>query len=98
MDTRRVKTGHPKGATPPNVYSDFEWVKQHEKELLEKYGECSLIVYKEQVIGFGDSYEAALDDAEQHLPPDASEITPIHAMIYYPTPFFNLILRHSESE
>jgi len=55
MDTPRIRMSHPYGQTPPNVFSDYDWVRRHEKELLEQYGECSIIVYKEQVIGVGDS-------------------------------------------
>lgn len=39
------------------------------KELPEKYGECSLLVYKEQVMGTGTTYREAVEDAENKLPP-----------------------------
>ena len=59
---------HVYGETPRNVFSDFDWIHLHEKELLEKYGECSIIVYKEQVLGVGATYDEALANAEQNLP------------------------------
>lgn len=79
----RIRMGHPYGQTPPNIFSDFDWIRRHEKELLEKYGECSLNVYKEQVLGTGATYAAALEDAERNLPPDAGEVTPVHQWLYH---------------
>ncbi len=55
--------------TPSNVYSDFEWIHQHETEVLEKYDECSILVFREQVIGVGAIYSAMLENAETNLPP-----------------------------
>jgi hypothetical protein len=78
----RIRMGHPHGQPPPNVYSDFDWIRHHEKELLEKYGECSIIVYKEQVLGTGPTYAAALEDAERNLPPDTQEVTPVHERLH----------------
>jgi hypothetical protein len=95
MDTRRVKTGH-FGKTPPRVFSDFDWVRDHKKELLAKYGEGSIIVFEQQVLGFGKTYDEALDDAERNLPPEVTEVTAIHAMIHYPQPFASMLLRRKE--
>lgn len=90
MNTKHIRMGHPYGETPPNIYADFEWVHQHEKELLEKYGECSIIVYKGEVIGVGNSYKAAVEDAERNLPSDAGEITPIHKWLVRRNPFLRI--------
>lgn len=88
MNTVRIKMAHRWGdPTPANVYDDFDWVRHHEHELLEKYGECSIIVYKHQVIGVGQTYEAAVADAEYNLPPDQGEITPIHERLRQRHPF-----------
>jgi hypothetical protein len=90
MDTPRIRMSHPYGETPPNIFSDYDWVRRHEQELLEQYGECSIIVYQEQVIGVGDSYQASLEDAERNLPPEVGEITPIHEWIVYRRPFWRV--------
>jgi tetrahydromethanopterin S-methyltransferase subunit H len=76
--TSRIRMGHPHGQTPPNVYADFDWIRRHEKELVEQYGECSIIVYQQRVLGTGATYAAALEDAERNLPPDMGEVTPVH--------------------
>jgi hypothetical protein len=78
--------------TPPNIFTDHDWVRLHEKELLEKYGECSILVYQEKVIGVGRTYQEALDDAERNLPPDVAEITPIHEWLSYRHPFLRALL------
>jgi hypothetical protein len=58
---------------------------------LEKYGECSIIVYKEQVLGTGETYAAALEDAERSLPPEITEpITPVHQWLRHRHPFFRV--------
>jgi hypothetical protein len=90
MDTKRIRMGDPYGQTPPNVYTDFDWVRRNEKQLLEKYGECSIIVYNQQVIGIGKSYQAALENAEQNLPPNVSEVTPVHERLRFRTPFLRV--------
>ena len=98
MDTRRIKMGHPAGQTPPNIYSDFDWIRRHQKELLEQYGECSIIVYKEQVIGKGATYREAVEDAENSLPPDIIEVTPVHQRLAYRNPFSRVqLIRKSDA-
>lgn len=82
--TSRIRMSHQYGETPPNVFSDFDWIHLHEKELLEKYGECSIIVYKEQVLGVGSTYDEAVQDAEHNLPPEFGEITPVHQWLNNP--------------
>ena len=89
----RIQMGHPHGQTPPNMVSDFAWIQRHEKELLEQYGECSIIVYQEKVIGVGATYQAALENAEANLPPDTQSITPVHEWIFQRQPFFNVYWR-----
>mgnify|MGYP001195674178 CR=1 FL=1 len=96
MDTPRIRMSHPYGQTPPNIFSDHDWVRHHEKELLEKYGECSILVYNEQVVGTGDSLQAAIEDAERNLPPEVGEITPIHEWLGYRHPFLRALPGHFE--
>jgi hypothetical protein len=90
MDTTHIRMSHRYGETPSNIFSDFDWIRRHEKELLAQYGECSLIVYQAQVLGVGATYEAALMNAEQNLPPDSPIITPVHRRIFYRHPFFRI--------
>lgn len=88
MDTPRIRMSHAYGQTPPNVFSDFDWVRRHEKKLLEKYGENSIIVFQQQVIGVGPTYDAALEDAERNLPSDVADVTPIHERLVKRQPVF----------
>ncbi len=87
MDIKRIRMSDPYGQTPSNIYSDFDWVRRHEKQLLEKYGECSILVYNQQVIGTGSTYQAAIENAEQNLPWNVSEVTPIHERLRHRLPF-----------
>ena len=91
MNKSRIRMRDPYGQTPPNVFTDFEWIQQHKQELLEKYGERSIIVYQERVIGVGDTYANALQDAEEHLPPAAGEITPVHQQLRHKHPFLRVL-------
>jgi hypothetical protein len=79
--------GDPIGQRPPNVFSDFEWARQNRQALLEKYGECSILVYNQKVIGVGPTYKDALENAEQNLAPDVEKVTPIHERLRYDNPF-----------
>lgn len=90
IETKRIKFGHPPGQKPSHVFSDFDWIHDHEKELLEKYGECSIIVYKEQVIGVGDTWEESVEDAERNLPPEIDEIVPIQHWLVHHNPFLRV--------
>jgi tetrahydromethanopterin S-methyltransferase subunit H len=93
MATSQIRMGHPYGQTPPNVYSDFDWIHEHKKELIEKYGECHVIVYQQQVLGVGATYKEALENAERDLPSDMGEITPVHDWVGYRHPFFRVALK-----
>lgn len=86
----RIKMSHAYGETPKNAFTDFDWVRRHEKELLEQYGECSIIVYKEQVLGVGATYEAAVDNAEANLPMEMGEVTPVHERLRYRNPLLRI--------
>ncbi len=90
MAGQRIRMGHPYGQTPPNTYTDFDWIRRHEQELLEKYGECSIIVYQQQVIGVGATYAAALEDAEKNLAPTTGEITPVHQWLAHRHPILRV--------
>jgi hypothetical protein len=73
----RVKYSHKYGEVYPNVWSDFEWVREHRDELLATHGKCVILVYEKQVVGKGETLSEAVEDAERRLPPEAGEITPI---------------------
>jgi len=87
MSTSRIRMTHKYGETPKNVFSDFEWIFENKKELIEKFGECHVIVYQEKVLGVGATYQEALENAERDLPPDMGEITPVHHWVGYRHPF-----------
>lgn len=90
-DTPRIRMGDEYGKTAPNRFSDFEWIHAHQKELLEQYGERSIVVYKERVIGVGATYKEALEDAERNLPPELTEIiTPVHQELRHRHPFYRV--------
>jgi hypothetical protein len=97
MNTARIRMTHKYGETPKNVFGDFDWIHRHRQELLEKYGERSIIVYKEQVIGVGDTYEAAVQDAEFKLAPEIEEVTPVHVELYYHNPFTRIQRKSEQS-
>lgn len=100
MDTPRIRMGLKRDEHPSNLYRDFEWVRSNEKALLEKYGECILLIYQEQVIGQGDTYEAAVADAERNLAPDIQEVTPLMYFLHESKPFTFMYVRlpNEESE
>ena len=94
VSSSRIRMRDPYGQTPPNVLSDFDWIRRHENELIEKYGERSIIVYREKVIGVGNLYAEALQDAEGNLPGDSPEITPVHQELRHRHPFLKIRPRH----
>lgn len=74
----RIRMSHPIGETPPNFFADYEWIKTNRASLLEKYGEASIIVFGQRVIGVGKSYADAIADAEDASLDIEDEITPVH--------------------
>lgn len=92
----RIKTGHPKDKpTPRHIFTDHEWVRQHENELRDTYGERYIVVYLEAVYGVGDTYQAALADAEHNLPPEIDEIELMVDSLHRWHPFLRIV-PHSE--
>lgn len=91
MDTTRIKLGYRRDEpTPSNLFSDHDWFRTHEAELLAHYGECLVLVYQEQVIGRGDTYEAVIADAEKNLSPDITIATPILEFLRQRHPFLRV--------
>lgn len=90
MTTTRIRLSHAAGEAAPNTFTDFQWVRQNEKQLLEQYGECVILVFEKQVIGTGRTIDAAVADAEQHLSLDHSEVTPILEFLRQRQPFFRV--------
>jgi hypothetical protein len=83
----RVRVWHHEGEVSPNTWADFEWIRQHRKELLEQYGECMLLVFNQQVTGTGQSLEEAEANAERNAPPEPPEITPVLYLLAHRHPF-----------
>jgi hypothetical protein len=98
MSESRLVMGHPKGEHPPNTFEDFAWVREHEAELLDTYGEGFVLVFEKQVIGFGKTYQAALADAESKLPPKGPPVTPITTTLWRRQPFFRVRPHLEEDE
>jgi hypothetical protein len=92
MTTSHIRTTHQYGEVFPNVFSDFDWVKAHEAELLTQYGTCTILVYQRAVIGYGETEDAALQMAESNIPDDfAGEITPITYYLAKRQPFYRVM-------
>jgi hypothetical protein len=75
MSESRLRTGTPHGErTPQHIFTDHAWLREHEVELLRKYGECHIIVYQQQVLGTGKTRQDALEAAERNLPSDIGTV------------------------
>ncbi|MBZ0316606.1 MAG: hypothetical protein K8L91_09320 [Anaerolineae bacterium] len=91
MPTSRIHLSYSRDEkTPPNIFTDHDWVRHQQAELLAEYGERFIVVYQEQVLGVGDTYEAALQSAESNLPPGDAEITPIVELLRKRQPFLRV--------
>lgn len=87
--TDRLKVSYTRDEpTPPNLFTDHDWVRHNQEALREKYGERVIVVYKEQVLGVGDTYQEAIDDAAQHLPPGTDVVTPMVEFLARRSPLF----------
>lgn len=65
------------GETSPDLFSDHDWVRRNKQALLDRYEEHCIGVYHEAVIGVGNTYETAVEDAEQRLLAEIGDTTPI---------------------
>ena len=91
MATSRIRLSYSRDEkTPPNIFSDHDWVRRNEKRLLDQYGERCIVVFNERVLGVGDTYEAAVEDAEKNLAPDVDEVTPIVELLHHRHPFLRV--------
>jgi hypothetical protein len=96
MTNTRIRLSHAAGEAAPNTFTDFQWVRHNEKQLLEQYGECVILVFEENVIGTGQTIDEAMADAEQHLSVDMDEVTPILEFLHPRQPFFRVRAKQSE--
>ncbi len=91
MNTKRIRVSYARDEkTPPNIFSDHDWVRRNQETLLDQYGERCIVVYNETVLGVGDTYEAAVEDAEENLSPDVDEVTPIVELLHRRHPFLRV--------
>lgn len=75
MKARRLRTGGPAGeSVPRQIVEDHDWLQDHRDELIEQYGECYMIVHKHQVLGTGQTYDEALNSAENNLSPEIDDL------------------------
>lgn len=92
MSNSQIKMSYEYGEkTPPNIYTDRDWVRENEQELLETYGERSILVYNKQIVGVGETYQTAIEDAERRIAPDAGIITPLHIWLHRRQPFYRVL-------
>jgi hypothetical protein len=74
----RIKVSYAKeDPIPANMPADYQWLKANRDSLVEKYGICLVVIYQQQVLGTGETYKAALANAETNLPESPEIITPI---------------------
>ena len=73
-------------------------MRRNEKSLLAQYGECSIIVYRQKVIGVGATYDAAVEDAEHNLPSSVEEVTPIHERLHQRHPILRVLPSNAQGE
>lgn len=89
----RIKTSYqPNEATPKNLFTDHDWFRAHEQELLAQYGDCWLVIYHEEILGVGQTYDEAKQNAEAHLPDDITQVTPIIEPLYERHAFSRFLL------
>jgi hypothetical protein len=75
----KLKMSHAKGEVADNTFDDIQWVRDHWQTLLKQYGEVSILVYQQAVIGVGNTYAEAIANAENQLSDDSdTPVTPIH--------------------
>lgn len=90
MGLPKVRVSRAYNEVFPNMVSDFAWVRENREQLLEKYGECVLLVYEKQVVGIGQTLNQAIEDAEKHLPAEVPEITPVMEHLRHRHPFLRI--------
>lgn len=92
MSNSQIKMSHEYGEVYPNVFSDFEWVKTHETELFDQYGTCTILVFEQAVIGYGETEDVALKMAEENLSDHVQgDITPITYYLAERHPFYRVM-------
>lgn len=98
MDHPRIKIKYrPDEPPPPNLFTDHDWVRHNQADLLELYGEGYIVVYQKRVIGVGYDYVEALADAAKNLPPGDEVITPTIEPLFKRTPFLRFYAREDRT-
>ena len=99
MTKGRVRIGQRRDEpTPPNIFSDFDWLRENRQSIFDQYGKGVALIYNKTVIGFGESIEKAAEDAERRLPPECGEVTPIIGLIHNTHWLETLLLKHAVND
>jgi hypothetical protein len=86
MSENRIRTYGKHGElTPKHIFTDHDWVREHQEELVDQYGECYMVVYHEKALGVGKTRDEAVQNAELALPDDVGEIEVIVERVDNPT-------------
>src|SRR5688572_17804014 len=95
----RLSLTRPAGTKiPAYMFEDHDWFREHEIEILEKYGEGFCVVYKKQVLGAGPDYDVAIAEAERNLPPGDEIVVPLIEGLKAHYPYMHLARRIDPSE
>jgi hypothetical protein len=89
MATLKINISGGPDKMPPNTAPDFEWARENRKALFEQHGRCVALIYKQHVVGTGETIDEAVENADKALPLDAEMITPIVFVIDPPPPAFS---------
>lgn len=99
MAESRIRTyGRHGEPTPKHIFTDHDWVREHQEELLEQYGECYMVVYHEKVLGIGKTRDEAVQNAEAALPDEAGEIEVMVEWVDNPHNWIGGVLRVVKQE
>jgi hypothetical protein len=74
-----------------NFDRDATWIAEHRMELYEKYGDCVILVYHEELIGHGGSVPEAKEAAQNYLSDKEGVITPV---VYYQSSPYRIGVYH----
>lgn len=90
MESSRIKLGAPLNEpTPAYIFDDLRWLRENRNNLLQQYGECVILIHNHEVVGYGETINDAVQDAENKLSPDVESIMPIIEVLKYEKDFMS---------
>lgn len=88
-----LRIGHHPEETSTQYFEDMAWIRANKRQLVAEYGDCYIVVHRQQVLGTGSSLIEAFADANKNLSPELDGINPAYDFVTLKRDIMGMIRR-----